>query len=46
MINRDIILSVREMLERHYTVSDMAAKLNINVEVVQMAMDFINNMLT
>ena len=46
MISRDIVLSVREMLERHYSVSDMAAKLNISVEVVQMAMDFINNILT
>jgi hypothetical protein len=46
MISRDIVLSVREMLERHYSVSDMAAKLNISVEVVQMAMNFINNILT
>jgi len=43
---RDIILSVREMMERHFTVSDMAAKLNISVEMVQQAIDLINNLLT
>jgi len=46
MISRDIVLSVREMLERHYSVSDMAAKLNISADLVRQAMDFINNMLT
>jgi len=46
VINRDIILAVREMTDRHFTVSDIAAKLNISVEFVQMAIDFINNMLT
>ena len=46
MIKRDIILSVREMMDRHFTVSDMAAKLNISVEMVQQAIDLINNLLT
>ena len=46
MIKRDIILSVREMMDRHFTVSDMAAKLNISVEMVQQAINFINNLLT
>ena len=46
MIKRDIILSVREMMDRHFTVSDMAAKLNISVEIVQQAIDLINNLLT
>ena len=46
MIRRDIILAVREMLDRHFTVSDIAAKLNISVELAQMAIDFINNILT
>jgi DNA-directed RNA polymerase specialized sigma subunit len=46
VIKRDIILSVREMMDRHFTVSDMAAKLNISVEMVQQAIDFINNLLT
>jgi DNA-directed RNA polymerase specialized sigma subunit len=45
MISRDIVLSVREMLERHCTISDISAKLNISVEVVQQALDFINNFL-
>jgi DNA-directed RNA polymerase specialized sigma subunit len=45
-IRRDIILAVREMMDRHFTVSDMAAKLNISVELVQQALDIINNLLT
>jgi len=39
-------MAVREMMDRHFTVSDIAAKLNISVEVVQMSIDFINDMLT
>ena len=46
LIRRDIILAVREMMDRHFTVSDMAAKLNISVELVQQALDLINNLLT
>jgi hypothetical protein len=46
MIRRDIILAVRELTDRHFTVSDIAAKLNITTELVQMALDFINNVLT
>ena len=46
MIRKDIIMAVREMMDRHFTVSDIAAKLNISVELVQMAVDFINNILT
>ena len=33
-------------MDRHFTVSDMAAKLNISVELVQQALDIINNLLT
>jgi hypothetical protein len=39
-------MAVREMMDRHFTVSDIAAKLNISVETVQMSIDFINNILT
>lgn len=45
-IKRDIIQAVREMMDRHFTVSDMAAKLNISMEMVQLALDTINNLLT
>ena len=45
-IKRDVILAVREMLDRHFTVSDIAAKLNISMEVVKQALDIINNLLT
>jgi hypothetical protein len=45
-IKRDVILAVREMMDRHFTVSDMAAKLNISTEMVQLALDIINNLLT
>ena len=46
VIRKDIILAVRELTDRHFTVSDIAAKLNISVELAQMALDFINNILT
>jgi len=46
MIRRDIILAVRELMDRHFTVSDIAAKLNITDDMVRLAMDFINNILT
>jgi DNA-directed RNA polymerase specialized sigma subunit len=45
-VRNDIVLAVREMLDRHFTPSDIAAKLNISVEVVQRALDIINNLLT
>ena len=46
VIRKDIILAVRELTDRHFTVSDIDAKLNISVELAQMALDFINNILT
>ena len=45
-IKHDIILAVREMMDRHFTVSDMAAKLNISMEMVQHALDIIQDLLT
>ena len=45
-IRRDIILAVREMMDRHFTVSDMAAKLNISIELVQQALDIIQDLFT
>ena len=45
-IKRDTILAVREMMDRHFTVSDMAAKLNISMEVVHQAIDVIQDLLT
>jgi DNA-directed RNA polymerase specialized sigma subunit len=46
MIKNDIVLAVREMLDRHFTVSDIAAKLNISVELVHQALDVIQDMFT
>jgi len=39
---RDIILAVREMLERHWSIGDMAAKLGIDANDVQTIIDIIN----
>jgi plasmid maintenance system antidote protein VapI len=43
---RDTIMSVREMLERHWDVSEMAAKLHLDPYTVQSIVDFLNNVLT
>jgi DNA-directed RNA polymerase specialized sigma subunit len=45
-VRKDIILAVREMLDRHFTPSDIAAKLNISMELVHQALDIIQDLLT
>jgi len=45
-ISHDLILAVREMLERHWTIADMAAKLNVDPDDVQLVVNIINNILT
>lgn len=44
--SHDLIMSVREMLDRHWSVADMAAKLNIDPQDVQNILNLINNLLT
>ena len=45
-VRKDIILAVREMLDRHFTPSDIAAKLNISIELVYKALEIIQDLLT
>jgi len=44
--SHDAIMSVREMLERHWDVYEMASKLRMDPHVVQAIVDFLNNVLT
>ena len=45
-LTRDVINEVRAMLERHWSVADMAARMNIDPEDIRMIIDLINNLLT
>ena len=44
--SHDAIMSVREMLERHWDVYEISCKLKIDPYVVQGIVDFLNNTLT
>ena len=44
--NHDMVLAVREMLERHWDVYNMASKLKMDPATVQAIIDMINNVLT
>jgi hypothetical protein len=46
MLKRDLILQVRELLERHWDVYQISAKMNLDPVYVQMLIDAINNILT
>lgn len=41
IINRDLILIVREMLDRHWDVYEIAVKCKIDVTVVQAIIDML-----
>jgi hypothetical protein len=41
IINRDLILIVREMLDRHWDVYEIASKCKIDVAVVQAIIDML-----
>jgi len=41
MYKRDLILAVKEMLERHWSVADMASRLHENVSVIQSIVDLL-----
>jgi len=40
--SRDLILSIREMLDRHWNALEIAAKLNLDASDVQTIIDIIN----
>jgi len=44
-MNHDLIRSVSEMLERHWDVYQIAAKLNLSPDVIQTVIDIINGIL-
>ena len=46
MLKRELILSVKEMLERHWDVYSIASRLKIDPATVQAVIDFINNVAT
>lgn len=46
LFSHDMVLAVREMLERHWDVGSMAARLKIDPYTVQAIIDFINNVVT
>lgn len=43
---RDMVLQVKEMLERHWSTADIAHRLKMDPYVVQSIIDAINNILT
>ena len=45
-MTRDIINQVREMLERHVNIVEIANKLNLDLDTVKMAADIIKEIIT
>ena len=46
MLNRDIINQVRELLERHLDVIDIAQKIGVDLDTVRLAVDIIKEIVT
>lgn len=46
MLKHDIVQQVREMLERHWDVYQIASRMKMDPAYVQMIIDTINNLLT
>jgi hypothetical protein len=45
-VSRELMLSVREMLERGWNAVEIAHKLNLDPNDIQMVINLINNILT
>lgn len=45
-MSRDLMLQVKEMVERNLNVHEIAQRMHVDVSVVQSALKLINNMLT
>ena len=43
---KDLVLQVKEMLERHWDAATIASRLKLDPYTVQVVIDFINNTLT
>lgn len=46
MFNRELVAAVREMMERHWDVYQIAAKMRLDPATIQAIVDFVNNMMT
>lgn len=44
--SHDMVMAVREMMERHWDVYSIASRLKIDPVTVQAIIDFINNVVT
>lgn len=45
-VTRDLIMAVREMMDRHWSLTEIAAKLNLDYSDVKMIADIIDNLFT
>jgi len=45
-MSHDVMLQVKEMVERNLNVHEIAQRMHVDVSVVQSALKLINNMLT
>jgi DNA-directed RNA polymerase specialized sigma subunit len=45
-MKRELINQVREMLERNLSVTEIAQRLNVDLDLVRIAADIINQLLT
>jgi len=45
-MNRDFINQVRELLERHFDVVEIADKMHVDLDLVRIAADIIKELLT
>lgn len=45
-MNRQVVAAVREMMERHWDVYEIASKMRMDPATIQAVIDFINNVLT
>jgi hypothetical protein len=46
MLKRDLVLAVREMINRNLDVYEIAARLKLDPVTIQATIDFINNVVT
>ena len=45
-MKRELVNQVRELLERHLDLVEIAAKLNLDLDTVRIALDFIKEIIT
>jgi orotate phosphoribosyltransferase-like protein len=45
-MKRELVNQIRELMERHLSVVDIAARLNIDLDTVRLALDIIKEIIT